>query len=210
MNNRGVTLIELIVVVGIIGILVVALAFSYQGWQGRYKVEGAIKALYTDLVNARAQAVTRSATFLADFQNASPPCPPSPYPCYRIANDTSGNGNGAIDAGEVLPTFPKTVPYTMYAYSYNGAAMTAKTLANVLINFDSQGRISSPVLLVSPENPVDAVTNKVITGVISLTSGPTDDVGQIQADYDCLVLSPTKINIGKMQTQGGSWICNVK
>ncbi len=201
MNNRGVTLIELIVVVGIIGILVVALAFSYQGWQGRYKVEGAIKTLQTDLMNAKAQAMTRDHTYIVNFPSLT---------SYSVIEDT--NGNGVYDAGvdTIIQTFPKTIEYTMYAYSYNGAAMTAKTLTNVVINSDNRGRISSPVLLVDPENPVDTTTNKVVMGVISLTTGPTDDVGKMQADYDCLVMSPTKINIGKMQTQGGSWICNVK
>ncbi len=128
MSNRGVTLIELMIAVGIIGILVVALAFSYQGWQGRYKVEGEIKNLQTDLMNARAQAMQRAATFLVDFPTNT---------SYRVANDR--NGNGAIDVGEPLPTFPKIVEYTIN----NG----------VLLTFDSKGLIysgSPPVLIAAP------------------------------------------------------------
>ncbi len=128
MNNRGVTLIELMVVVAIIGILIIALGFSYQGWQGRYKVESATRTLYTDLMNARAQAVQRAATFLVDFPTST---------SYRVANDT--NGNGTIDAGEVLPTFPKSSEYTIN----NG----------VLLTFDSKGLVysgSPPVLIAAP------------------------------------------------------------
>ena len=38
-NNKGVTLVELLIVFSIIAILVLALGFSYQGWMARYKVD---------------------------------------------------------------------------------------------------------------------------------------------------------------------------
>ncbi len=143
MNNRGVTLIELMVVVAIIGILIIALAFSYQGWQGRYKVEGAIKTLQTDLMNARAQATQRASTYLVDFQTST-------YPnTYRVADDA--NGNGTIDGGEVLATFPKSVEYAI-----NGG---------VLLTFDSKGLIYSG-------SPAVLITNPV---TISLTSNVNPD-----------------------------------
>ncbi len=96
---------------------------------------------------------------------------------YRIANDL--NGNGAIDTAptnEVLPTFPKTVAYPL--------------AGGVLLTFDPRGLISSgnpPVLIGDPLNP-NPVT-------ISLTSTNTPD-------YDCVVMSQSRINIGLMA--GGS------
>ncbi len=205
MNNRGVTLVELLVAVSIVIILAVVLAFSYQNWMGRYNVEKAIRGIYSDLLFARQVAMTKDHMYIVNFPTDT---------SYSLIEDT--NDSGAYDAGDtVVQTFPKTVPYTMYAYSYNGpdaaAAMTAKTLTNVVINFDNKGRISSsPVLLVDPANPLDATTNQVITGIISLTASPTDLVGNMHADYDCLVISPTQINIGQMQTVGSLWRCNVK
>lgn len=159
MNNRGVTLVELLVAMSIVAILVIALAFNYQGWMGKYKVETATKTLYTDLVDARSQAVQRAVTYLADFPTTT---------SYRIANDA--NDNDTINAGEVMPTFPKTVGYTI-----NGG---------VLLKFDKKGLIysgSSPVLI-DPANPV----------TISLTS-------TLDPDYDCIRMGPTRINTGKMQ-----------
>ncbi len=131
MNNRGVTLIELMVAVSIIGIIIVALAFSYQGWQGRYKVEGAAKTLYTDLMDAKAQATQRATTFLADFTTKS----------YQVGSDT--NGNGVLESTEVLSTFPKSVaPYTISG--------------GVLITFDSKGLIyfGNPPVLIDQANPL--------------------------------------------------------
>ena len=44
-NDSGVTLTELLIVVSIIAILAVALGFSYQGWMGNYKIESETKQL---------------------------------------------------------------------------------------------------------------------------------------------------------------------
>jgi prepilin-type N-terminal cleavage/methylation domain-containing protein len=180
-NNRGVTLVELLVVISVIAVLAVALGFSYQGWQGRFKVESAVKQLHTDLMDARGRAMQRNSTYLAGFPTAT---------TYRIANDL--NGNGIIDAAEVLPTFPKTVSYILNAYSYDGAVMTTKAITTVVINFDTRGLISSPVLLLDPNNPV-------IMGVLSFTSTSSPD-------YDCIIVAPTKIRMGQMA--GG--VCNAK
>ena len=102
MEDRGVTLTELLIVVAIIGILVLALGFSFQGWIGRYKIESETKEMYVELMNARARAMQRNRVHLLDFPNAT---------SYRISEDF--NNNGAVDAGEPLPTYPKTVRHAL-------------------------------------------------------------------------------------------------
>ena len=67
MNERGITLIELTIVVAIIVILAFALGVSYVGWQGAYKVEKATKELYTDLMDVRGRTVSLQADF--NFSN---------------------------------------------------------------------------------------------------------------------------------------------
>jgi type II secretory pathway pseudopilin PulG len=200
MNNQGVTLVELVVVMSIIIILAVALAFTYQGWQGRYKVETATKTLYTDLLSARSLATTKGRMHFADFPIAT-----SAQTSYSIIEDANDNG---VNDDAALPTFPKTVTYPMYAYSYNGpaagAVMTAKTLTNVVISFDDKGRITSPVLLIDPSNPLDATTNVVISGILSFTQIPGPSASG--SDYDCIKIEPTRISPGQMN----AGVCNVK
>lgn len=104
-NKNGVTLIELIVVVSVIGILVIALGFSFQGWMGKYRVENQIKQIYTDIMNARSSAMQRNRTFFADFPSTT---------SYRIREDTNEDNLPLVVAGDtILPTYPKTVEYAV-------------------------------------------------------------------------------------------------
>ncbi len=210
MNNRGVTLVELLVAMGIIGILLVVLAFNYQNWMGRYNVEKAVKDLYSDLMFAKMEAMTKAHSYIVDFPTAK---------SYRLIEDT--NDSGAFNGGDtILPTFSpsgKTVQYTIYTYTYDGSTVTTRTTTDLNIIFDKKGRMTwlkqPSDIYVDPENPVTGDPPKIIQGVISFTMNPGDPadyVGKMQADYDCIVLSPTKINIGQMQKQGTKAVCNVK
>ena len=57
MREKGATLIELAIALGVVGILIAATAFAYQGWMEKYKVEKATSELYTDLMRARLLAI---------------------------------------------------------------------------------------------------------------------------------------------------------
>jgi len=59
MKDKGITLIELVVVVSIISVLLVALSFEFAGWISRYKIETQIRELHLDLINVRVRAKMR-------------------------------------------------------------------------------------------------------------------------------------------------------
>ena len=179
-NTRGVTLTELIVVIAIVGILVVALVFSFEGWMGKYKVESQIKEMHIDLVNTRANAMSRTRVHFFRLANATS------YTIY--ADDSNGvikvpDGDGALQTGvgvgadTQLGGFPKTVEYNM---DWNNAAIGAP----VDITFSTRGTITT-------------------LGTISIfVDRDGDGVRDFEPDYDCIVISQTRINMGQLDGKG--------
>lgn len=172
MNNRGITLAELMMVISIIGSLAVAIGFAYADWMGKYKVEKATKELYADLMNVRCMAMTKNCDHFADFNF---PAPPVGYGTYRIAEDTNGDSEGDADADGIIDadghtfllSYPKTVEYPI-----------TNNLNNKIINFDKRG-------IVQPSGTICFYSD----------NGP---------DYDCIVIAPTRISMGKLKKQPGN------
>jgi prepilin-type N-terminal cleavage/methylation domain-containing protein len=159
MNNKGITLIELIIVATIIGILVVALGFNFQGWVSGYKVESQTKEMYIDLINTRARAMQRNRMHFIDLAVDQ----------YNIYEDTDPAPNG------------------------NGIANTA-TDAQV-----SQRILESryPIIWSTPaDTSVEFNTNGLSSENKSICSNAPDDADT--ADYNCISISTTRINMGKL------------
>jgi prepilin-type N-terminal cleavage/methylation domain-containing protein len=91
-NSKGITLIELIIVLAIIGVLAVAFGFSFQGWIGRYKIESEFKEMYVDLMNAKTRAMSRNRTHFITLATTQ----------YTIREDIDPwpNGDGLLTAND--------------------------------------------------------------------------------------------------------------
>lgn len=94
-NTAGITLAELLVVIAVIGILVAAFGFSFDGWRERYRVEGEVKEMYADFMNARARAMQHGRVLFVNV-------PASSSMRYEIYEDTSPppDGDGTLDASD--------------------------------------------------------------------------------------------------------------
>ncbi len=127
-SNRGITLIEIIVAISVVGILVAALAFEFQGWFGSYKVESQIKEMYVDLMNARARAMQKNRMHFVDLPSAQP----KQYTIYEDTN-TAPDGNGTLETASDTQMLQKTTDYTI---------VPALAFGDTRFNFNKNGLVS--------------------------------------------------------------------
>lgn len=167
MREDGVTLTELLVAISIVVILAVALGFSFQGWQGKYKVESEVKTLYSDLMDARTKAMTRNRMYFIVLNAGN----------YQEYADTNGNNAPNAGAGDVPePEFINPKPLK-YSSGWTGT-----------IAFDTRGLASAQTNIYINAEPSCCLTD---------TCSPTVRLQCLFPDYDCILINQSRIRMGK-------------
>lgn len=110
---RGVTLMELMVVVALSGIMMGIAGFTVQGLHDRQDAESQVIQMYKDMMNARVRAFQgRRAYFVIVTTNG-----------YQIAEDTNGSGGAMPDPGDrTLWSVPKQFKFNS---QWNGTVIMA-------------------------------------------------------------------------------------
>jgi Tfp pilus assembly protein FimT len=102
MNNRGITLMELLAVMAVAAALAIGLGQSFLAWQGSYLVESQVKELFDDLMDSRIKAMQRNRAHFAVVTADD----------YSMYEDTNGDGVfGAGDNDMSRFTNPKPLRY---------------------------------------------------------------------------------------------------
>ncbi|MFZ3064117.1 MAG: prepilin-type N-terminal cleavage/methylation domain-containing protein [Nitrospirota bacterium] len=160
MNNRGITLIELIVVISIITILVIAAGITIPGLVGKYNIENQVKIVQADLMSARVRAMENNRVHFVTLTATG----------YAIYEDTSPipDGNGTLETAADNRMTQRAFD-TRYPITWTNAADTQ-------IDINTKGIINLNDARTIWVTPVDTSLN---------------------AEYDCIAISQTRINIGK-------------
>ena len=89
-SKQGLTLIEMLIVIAIIGILASAAIPNYSRWKEKYEINGETKKVYFDLLLAHSTAISNNHNVLVTFD--------SDNHIYRVHGDK--NDNALEEAGE--------------------------------------------------------------------------------------------------------------
>lgn len=184
MKQDGMTLIEVMAVLVIVGILLVLAGFEFVGWRARYNVESQIKTMHMDLMTARQRAMQKNTQYVAQV-------PAVKGVSYLICEDS--NSNNQCDApGE---TTASSISQTL---SKNSLGYPVSSDVDGVFVMNTRG-----VLMVSKSG----TNTNVSSNMIWLTNPNTGDYyDATQVDYDCISLTATRIDVGKYD----GTTCNVK
>ena len=72
MSNKGVTLIELMIVIGIIGILSAVSLYSWLGYQNNVNLKTAAGEVMSDIASCKQRAISEGVQYCMQFTDGSP------------------------------------------------------------------------------------------------------------------------------------------
>lgn len=128
-KNSGFSLIELIIILGMISV-VSAIAFpSFMKWLPNYRLKAAVRDLYSNMQKARMEAVKTNQNVLIEFF-VGVYAPEGNVGSYRVFVDKSAP-SGAYDGGDDILaqiSMPKNVSLYFNNFTGNTAGYTSQSL----------------------------------------------------------------------------------
>jgi prepilin-type N-terminal cleavage/methylation domain-containing protein len=162
-KQHGVSLIESVIVIALIGILVTIAALNFRDMTIKSNIESQIKQMYSDLMTARIEAMDRT-TYHFVTLNANR---------YTVTEDTVGNctnSNCVYVAGagnDPSPYQPAPMPNAILWNSGNGPA----TPSNVEIIFDNRGLVQVTTGTISITDTIGAAYDCIIIETTKINMG---------------------------------------
>lgn len=131
LDDRGFTLIELMIVLAIIGIAAGIAAMSSRGTLANARLNGATRQLYSDMQNVRLRAVKEGRKWAVQSTDNS-------YDVRNTGTDTLWNANDevikTIDVATTYPGVTITPASSRYAFNPNGTLGVTATVTLTVTN----------------------------------------------------------------------------
>jgi len=133
-QERGFTLVELMIVIAIIAILAAIAAPNYQNFMAQRRLNGAARQIMSDLMHARMQAVSQNIKVAVGFPNFSD------HVNYSIYYDSNGDGtvagslatDGTVSGTETNPNaITKNVSQDYYDVTVSSSSSPPRVIFHV-------------------------------------------------------------------------------
>lgn len=132
-NQRGFTIIEMMVVVVIIGIIAAMAIPSYNKFIAHQRLNGVARELFSDVRGARVAAIKEGVQYAINFKTSTQ------FEVIKALTPTYNTFSEAVAAGLSTP-FSVVTNYDLVALGYYGVTMTVPTILPI---FQRTGAVSS-------------------------------------------------------------------
>ncbi|MBF0319839.1 MAG: type II secretion system protein [Nitrospirae bacterium] len=187
-GTRGVTLIELVVVIAIIGVLAGLMVSYFGGMRQKMKIEGDVRQFYSTLMDLRSMAMAAKKSYGVSWTSASDITSYNQLVAGISPFDNLTAGSTVLKAVALTVTMKNAESKTLLPFTEKG-----------LLDSDNYGGSSATFYVecrecdstspgCDPENPTTSCN----------TSDMTSDCSDVQyPEYSCINVSLSRIKMGK-------------
>jgi type II secretion system protein H len=172
-NNKGFTLVEVMIVVAIIGILSAMAAPSYKKFTGHQNLNGAARELFSDVRGARVLAIKEGSQYGIYITSATT------FQVIKVASPAYTSFAQSI-AASMNPFYTAVTAYDLNALGYTGVTITIPNNMNMPL-FQRTGAVSGINNITS--NSAGFSTSAPANIVLTNSYGETKTISVNSAGY---------------------------
>lgn len=123
-NNRGFTIIELIVVIAIMGVLMAIAIPNFSQWTANYRLKAAAREIYSNFQKARLEAIKTNSNVVVSFNLGA-----DTYQVFVDNGGTTGTASDDTQNGDerILDTVSMPAGVVMESVSFSGTTIPGFT-----------------------------------------------------------------------------------